>query len=50
MNSRKVCLRLKRGGKGDKDVEDSGERKGNQLRRITMEDGSDGQREAGVGL
>ena len=45
-----VCLRLKRGGKGDRDVEDSGERKGNQLRRITIEDGREGQREAGAGL
>ena len=45
---RVVCLRLKRGGKGE--VEDSRDRKGNQLRRVTIEGGRESQREAGVGL
>lgn len=47
MNSREG-LRLKRRGK--REVEDSRERKGNQLRRVTIEGGKESQREAGVGL
>ena len=51
VNSREGGLfKVKERRKGDRDVEDSGERKGNQLRRITIEDGREGQREAGVGL
>lgn len=49
MNSREGCLfkvKERRQGRG----EDSRERKGNQLRRVTIEGGRESQREAGVGL